>query len=181
MANILSVHTEVCEINTKFTPGNKIILLTVQQVVKSVAEISPVDYIVCAHKAIDQDEVVAQLQPAIDSRTTIVVIQNGVGNEEPFRKQFPDNSIITCVVGSLHIGNYTVSSNFHRHGSEPRRQALELSRIANPRICRSAYFPIPRSITKSSNNALKHLPISSEMARLGSRFLKICRSSDGRR
>lgn len=65
------------------------------------ADIPPVDYIVCAHKAIDQDEVVAKLQPAIDSKTTIVVIQNGVGNEEPFRKQFPENSIITCVVGSL--------------------------------------------------------------------------------
>ncbi|KAJ5499392.1 Ketopantoate reductase ApbA/PanE [Penicillium expansum] len=67
------------------------------RVVKSVADIPPVDYIVCAHKAIDQDEVVAKLQPAIDSRTTIVIIQNGVGNEEPFRKQFLNNSIITCV------------------------------------------------------------------------------------
>lgn len=84
---------------------NQIILLITQLVVKSVAEISPVDYIVCAHKAIDQDEVAALLQPAIDSRTTIVVIQNGVGNEEPFRKRFPDNPIITCVVRSLHIVN----------------------------------------------------------------------------
>lgn len=84
--------------------------------VKSVADIPPVDYIVCAHKAINQDEVVAKLQPAIDSKTTIVVIQNGVGNEEPFRKQFPENSIITCVVGSLPIVNFTISSNFPRHG-----------------------------------------------------------------
>ncbi|KAJ6049170.1 uncharacterized protein N7446_007503 [Penicillium canescens] len=68
------------------------------RVVKSAAEVSPVDYIVCAHKAIDQDEVAGRLQPAIDpKRTTIVVIQNGVGNEEPFRKRFPDNTIITCV------------------------------------------------------------------------------------
>lgn len=57
------------------------------------------DYVVCAHKAIDQDEVAGQLKPVVDpSRTTIVIIQNGVGNEEPFRKQFPLNSIITCVV-----------------------------------------------------------------------------------
>lgn len=61
------------------------------------------DYVVCAHKAIDQDHVAAQLQPVVDpSRTTIVIIQNGVGNEEPFRKQFPQNSIITCVVCPLH-------------------------------------------------------------------------------
>lgn len=83
---------------------------------KSVADIPPVDYIVCAHKAIDQDEVVAKLQPAIDSRTTIVIIQNGVGNEEPFRKQFLNNSIITCVVSSLNMVNFSISSNFHRRG-----------------------------------------------------------------
>jgi ketopantoate reductase len=64
-----------------------------------------VDYIVCAHKAIDQDEVAAQLQPAVNKKTTIVVIQNGVGNEHPFRKQFPDNSIITCVVSAQGFGN----------------------------------------------------------------------------
>ncbi|KAJ5880183.1 uncharacterized protein N7473_011236 [Penicillium subrubescens] len=74
------------------------------KVVKSPTEASPMDYVVCAHKAIDQDEVAAQLTPVVDpSRTTIVVIQNGVGNEEPFRKQFPQNSIITCVtwVGAM--------------------------------------------------------------------------------
>lgn len=57
------------------------------------------DYIVCANKAINQDEVVSQLQPVVDeSRTTIVIIQNGVGNEEPYRKGLPGCSIITCVV-----------------------------------------------------------------------------------
>lgn len=67
--------------------------------IKSLAEASPVDYVVCAHKAIDQDEVAAKLQPVVDqSKTTIVIIQNGVGNEEAFRKQFPQCSILTCVV-----------------------------------------------------------------------------------
>lgn len=57
------------------------------------------DYIVCAHKAIDQVGVAAQLQPAVDdTRSAIVIIQNGVGNEEPFRKKFPQCSILTCVV-----------------------------------------------------------------------------------
>lgn len=57
------------------------------------------DYVVCAHKAIDQDAAVAQLAPVIDQdRTTIVLIQNGVGNEEPFRKAYPRSTIITCVV-----------------------------------------------------------------------------------
>lgn len=68
--------------------------------VNSLAEVSPVDYVVCAHKAIDQDEVAASLAPAVDqNRTTIVIIQNGVGNEEPFRKQFSQCSILSCVVG----------------------------------------------------------------------------------
>lgn len=59
----------------------------------------PFDFIVCAHKAIDQDGAIALLEPVVDSaRTTIVIIQNGVGNEEPFRKKFPDATIISCVV-----------------------------------------------------------------------------------
>jgi len=58
------------------------------------------DYIVCAHKAIGQDAVPAMLAPAIDEKkTTLVIIQNGVGNEEPFRNAFPNVTIITCVVG----------------------------------------------------------------------------------
>ncbi|KAL4895069.1 ketopantoate reductase PanE/ApbA-domain-containing protein [Aspergillus ambiguus] len=55
------------------------------------------DYVVCAHKAIDQDAVAARLQPAISAETTVVIIQNGVGNEEPFRIKYPQSSIITCV------------------------------------------------------------------------------------
>lgn len=57
------------------------------------------DFIVCAHKAIDQDSVPEQIAAGVDpSRTTIVIIQNGVGNEEPFRKLFPKTTIISCVV-----------------------------------------------------------------------------------
>ncbi|KAG2413179.1 hypothetical protein HFD88_002368 [Aspergillus terreus] len=55
------------------------------------------DYVVCANKAIDTEDVVAKLAPAIGESTTIVIIQNGVGNEEPFRKAFPTCSIISCV------------------------------------------------------------------------------------
>ncbi|RWA04183.1 hypothetical protein EKO27_g10921 [Xylaria grammica] len=56
------------------------------------------DYIVCAHKAIDQASVPKQLAPAVDEKkTTIVIIQNGVGNEEPFREAFPGASILSCV------------------------------------------------------------------------------------
>lgn len=71
-------------------------------VVKSPSEASPVDYVVCAHKAIDQEDVAIKLAPVVDqNRTTIVIIQNGVGNEEAFRNQFPMCSILTCVVSSF--------------------------------------------------------------------------------
>lgn len=44
------------------------------------------------------------IAPAIDEKkTSIVIIQNGVGNEEPFRKAFPGTTIITCVVSTINI------------------------------------------------------------------------------
>ncbi|ETN36227.1 uncharacterized protein HMPREF1541_08504 [Cyphellophora europaea CBS 101466] len=55
------------------------------------------DYIVCAHKAIDQDAVPKRLAPAVGPNTTLVIIQNGVGNEDPFRASFPNNTILSCV------------------------------------------------------------------------------------
>ncbi|KAI0912049.1 2-dehydropantoate 2-reductase [Ustulina deusta] len=69
------------------------------RVVRTPAEAgSTFDYIVCAHKAIDQASVPKQLAPAInETKTTIVIVQNGVGNEEPFREAFPGASILSCV------------------------------------------------------------------------------------
>ncbi|RYC57492.1 hypothetical protein CHU98_g8705 [Xylaria longipes] len=73
--------------------------VTPYKVVKTPAEAQcTFDYIVCAHKAIDQASVPKQLVPAVDEKkTTIVIIQNGVGNEEPFRQAFPGASILSCV------------------------------------------------------------------------------------
>ncbi|KAJ9269230.1 hypothetical protein DTO212C5_4725 [Paecilomyces variotii] len=69
------------------------------KVVKNAAEAEQsFDYIVCCHKAIQQDHVPKQLAPAVDtSKTTIVIIQNGVGNEDAFREAFPKCTIISCV------------------------------------------------------------------------------------
>ncbi|KAI0802660.1 2-dehydropantoate 2-reductase [Xylaria sp. FL0064] len=74
-------------------------IVTPYRVVKTPAETeSTFDYIVCAHKAIDQESVPLQILPAVDEgRTTIVIIQNGVGNEEPFRTTFLGASILSCV------------------------------------------------------------------------------------
>ena len=70
------------------------------EVVRTPAEAQQTfDYIVCVNKAVDTDAVLEQLKPAVDEeRTTIAIMQNGVGNEVPFRKAFPGCTIISGVV-----------------------------------------------------------------------------------
>ncbi|KAG7119884.1 Oxidoreductase AFT12-1 like protein [Verticillium longisporum] len=74
-------------------------IIAPSKVLRTVAEAGQrFDLIVCANKALDQDASAAQIAPAVDEkRTTIAIIQNGVGNEEPFRKRFPRTTIISCV------------------------------------------------------------------------------------
>ncbi|RAL13889.1 ketopantoate reductase family protein [Aspergillus homomorphus CBS 101889] len=73
------------------------------RVIHSLSELTsspspPFDYVVCTNKAIDVDDVARSLAPAITAeKTTIVIIQNGVGNEEPFRRLYPGNEIVSCV------------------------------------------------------------------------------------
>ncbi|USW52534.1 Putative ketopantoate reductase ApbA/PanE, 6-phosphogluconate dehydrogenase-like domain superfamily [Septoria linicola] len=55
------------------------------------------DYIVCAHKAIKPASIPSLFKAVTDDNTTFVIIQNGVGNEEPFRDTFARNTIISCV------------------------------------------------------------------------------------
>ncbi|KXT11311.1 hypothetical protein AC579_296 [Pseudocercospora musae] len=55
------------------------------------------DYIVCAHKAIKPASFPPLFKSVADQNTTFVIIQNGVGNEEPFRDVFPSSPIISCV------------------------------------------------------------------------------------
>jgi ketopantoate reductase len=55
------------------------------------------DYIICAHKAINPGSAPPLFNDVTDENTTFVLIQNGVGNEDPFREAFPNCSIISCV------------------------------------------------------------------------------------
>lgn len=62
------------------------------------------DYVVCTHKAVDPHGAIIPLDPVVDeNNTTIVVLQNGVGNEDPFRERFPSATIISGVVRALSI------------------------------------------------------------------------------
>ncbi|KAL2870594.1 ketopantoate reductase family protein [Aspergillus lucknowensis] len=55
-------------------------------------------FVVCAHKAVDPEGAIVPLDPVIAEDTTIVVLQNGVGNEDPFRRRFPRATVISGVV-----------------------------------------------------------------------------------
>ncbi|KAH0272099.1 2-dehydropantoate 2-reductase, partial [Aureobasidium melanogenum] len=56
------------------------------------------DYIVCAHKAITPGLDPNDFRSVANMDTTFVILQNGVGNEEPFRQSFPYSTIISCVI-----------------------------------------------------------------------------------
>jgi ketopantoate reductase len=104
------------------------------KVVKKAAEADmKFDYIICAHKAIQQDTVPDDIAPAVDpARSTIVIIQNGVGNEEPFRNRFPSTTIISCVVSGNHEGSLArmysrLTFDDQRHGQVPFSLNLDTS------------------------------------------------------
>ncbi|PMD21605.1 2-dehydropantoate 2-reductase [Hyaloscypha hepaticicola] len=94
-------------------------------------------YVVCVNKAINQDAVAKSLAPVVDDTTAIVLIQNGVGNEDPFRAQFPKCSILSCVtwVGATqtspgivtHIKSENTEIGLFPNPSLPR--VLELGRL----------------------------------------------------
>lgn len=86
------------------------------------------DYVVCAHKALNQDAVPPQLKPVVGPETTIVIIQNGVGNEEPFRSAFPECTIISCVTW---VGATQVSPGLIKH---TKSEAAEFGLFPNPQI-----------------------------------------------
>lgn len=56
------------------------------------------DYIVCANKAINPQSIPPLFKDVVGDQTTLVLMQNGVGNEEPFRHEYPRNTILSGVV-----------------------------------------------------------------------------------
>lgn len=79
-------------------------LLTIPSVLRSVADAKQkFDFIICTNKAVDQASSAADIAPGVGDNTTIVIIQNGVGNEDAFRERFPNVTIISCVVCSVFI------------------------------------------------------------------------------
>lgn len=106
------------------------------------------DYVVCTSKAINQAEIPAQIARCVaPERTAIVLIQNGIGNEEPFRDYFPTSTIISCVVRmeTAFISRFLIKSNnlqLARRGLVPLSWHQESSDTVHPKTCRWASFPI---------------------------------------
>ncbi|KAG5752310.1 hypothetical protein H9Q69_000451 [Fusarium xylarioides] len=68
------------------------------KVLRTVAEAGQkFDFIICTNKAVDQLSTVVDIAPGVGDNTSIVIIQNGVGNEDAFRERFPSATIISCV------------------------------------------------------------------------------------
>jgi ketopantoate reductase len=96
MATITFAHTQV-DLLTNTINFDR--LLIVATVVKTIEETSGAfDFIVFTHKALGQDSVPMGLARVTNPQTSIIIMQNGVGNEEPFRKELPGNTILTCSV-----------------------------------------------------------------------------------
>ncbi|CZT07687.1 hypothetical protein WAI453_005151 [Rhynchosporium graminicola] len=109
-------------------------------VVRSVEEATasdafPFDYVIVCSKALPTTPSTPELiKAAISPNTTIVLIQNGIGIEEPFATLFPENPLLSTVVylpasqtspgviqhkevELLHIGSYPASSSIE-HATE---------------------------------------------------------------
>ena len=72
------------------------------KVVRSPAEAAkdgPFDYVIVSTKALPDDETSKVIEPAVTKgRTTIALIQNGIGIEDEYAKRFPENPLLSCVV-----------------------------------------------------------------------------------
>ncbi|KAI2617798.1 2-dehydropantoate 2-reductase [Hypoxylon sp. NC1633] len=67
------------------------------------------DYIIVTTKALpDRTDDATLIAPLVSAKSCIVLIQNGVGVEDPYRKRFPDNPIVSGVT--------VVSAEQIRHG-----------------------------------------------------------------
>lgn len=103
------------------------------------------DYVICAHKALNQDAAINDIKPLISPQTIIVIAQNGVGNEDPFRVRYPENSIISCAVSpQTTIFVRPEFTLYYRSGSEQINQALESLLPVTESIPIWGYFQIQK-------------------------------------
>jgi 2-dehydropantoate 2-reductase len=82
-------------------------------VYKSCAEYpGKADYLIVTTKVLPEIDVVDLIRPAVSSKTSIVLIQNGIDIEQPIAEAFPDNEIIS---GIAYIGVFRMGQGNIRH------------------------------------------------------------------
>ncbi|KAK6003261.1 hypothetical protein QM012_001106 [Aureobasidium pullulans] len=105
--------------------------VNIDQIYKVPDEITtPFDYIICTHKAVNPGKVPPLLRSAVGDQTTFVIIQNGVGNEEPFRSIFPNNTIISCVTW---VGATQISPGVIKH---TKSEDMQMGLLPNSNIAK---------------------------------------------
>lgn len=129
-AKIMAItRSRLTKVRSPSTTRGKEESLTPIVVFKSPADVTTkFDYIVCAHKAINPDKVPPVLKPAVGDNTTFVIIQNGVGNEEPFRNAYPNNTIVSCVTW---VGATQVSPGLIKH---TKSEDMQIGLFPNPNL-----------------------------------------------
>jgi 2-dehydropantoate 2-reductase len=123
--NGFTIHSTIYGQNQKVHP---VAVRSVEEAVAIEPE-SGFDYILVASKALPTIPSTPDLiKPAVSSKTTIVLMQNGIGIEDPYAKLFPDNPLLSAVVyvpatqispgvvqhqelALLHVGTYPASSS----------------------------------------------------------------------
>lgn len=97
------------------------------RVVRSVSELPrvPFDYIICANKNVHSNDGTIEdaIRPAVRPTTALVSLQNGIYVEEPLRRAFARNSILSaiCYVSCQQTGPGVV-----RQGSQIRPHAFHI-------------------------------------------------------
>ncbi len=93
-----------CPVNkltpTEHRPPRALRRFAVYRSCEEAAQSGSFDYVLCASKALldAKPYLEDQIRSVVSSSTTIVLLQNGVGAEEPLHVAFPDNTIISAVV-----------------------------------------------------------------------------------
>lgn len=97
------------------------------------------DYVIVSAKALPDAKISKTIEPAITKgKTTIALIQNGIGIEDEYVSLFPDNPILSCVVylpttqvapGRIEMGNFeslevgTYPASAYADSAKPRIKA----------------------------------------------------------
>ncbi|PIB02901.1 putative 2-dehydropantoate 2-reductase [Cercospora beticola] len=79
------------------------------------AENGPYDYLLVATKAFPESKTSETIAPAVTpGKTTIALLQNGVGIEQEYAERFPENTLLSCVI---YQPTTQISPGHVRHGN----------------------------------------------------------------